>query len=199
MDRAHRLGQTRTVNVYRLLMRNTIEEKVGGRGRHIGRPHSLSRSLPSFFLAPPPPLARCFLALAPTPVPSHPAPLCNLHPPFPSSPLLPPSQVMGLQQFKIDMANAVVNQENMSLKEMDTTQLLDLFGSGSGKPGGPGQGGAAAGGASAEEAAAAASKKQGGLQAVLSTLGELWDENQYSSEFSMETFMGKLGGAGKAE
>jgi len=28
MDRAHRLGQTRTVNVYRLLMAGTLEEKV---------------------------------------------------------------------------------------------------------------------------------------------------------------------------
>lgn len=30
MDRAHRLGQTRTVNVYRLLMAGTLEEKVMG-------------------------------------------------------------------------------------------------------------------------------------------------------------------------
>lgn len=62
MDRAHRLGQTRTVNVYRLLMRNTLEERV-----------------------------------------------------------------MGLQQFKLDVANAVVNADNVSLGAMDTTQLLDLF------------------------------------------------------------------------
>lgn len=63
MDRAHRLGQQRTVNVYRLLTRGTIEEKV-----------------------------------------------------------------MGLQQFKLDVANAVVNQDNVSLKNMDTGKLLDLFG-----------------------------------------------------------------------
>ena len=30
MDRAHRLGQTRTVNVYRLLMRGTLEERIMG-------------------------------------------------------------------------------------------------------------------------------------------------------------------------
>ena len=30
MDRAHRLGQTRTVNVYRLLMAGTLEEKIMG-------------------------------------------------------------------------------------------------------------------------------------------------------------------------
>ena len=28
MDRAHRLGQTRTVNVYRLIMKETLEEKI---------------------------------------------------------------------------------------------------------------------------------------------------------------------------
>ena len=30
MDRAHRLGQQRTVNVYRLLMRGTVEERIMG-------------------------------------------------------------------------------------------------------------------------------------------------------------------------
>jgi TATA-binding protein-associated factor len=28
IDRAHRLGQTRTVNVYRLITRHTLEEKI---------------------------------------------------------------------------------------------------------------------------------------------------------------------------
>ena len=75
-------------------------------------------------------------------------------------------------------------QDNVSLSEMDTTQLLDLFGTG----GGP------AGGASAGDGAEAAAKKQSGLQAMLSSMGELWDESQYTNEFNMGTFMAKLGG-----
>ena len=62
MDRAHRLGQQRTVNVYRLLTRDSLEEKI-----------------------------------------------------------------MGLQRFKLDVANSVVNQDNVSLKTMDAGRLLDLF------------------------------------------------------------------------
>ncbi len=62
MDRAHRLGQKRTVNVYRILTRNTLEEKI-----------------------------------------------------------------MSLQQFKLDVAGTVVNQENMSMQSMDKGRLLDLF------------------------------------------------------------------------
>lgn len=114
MDRAHRLGQTRTVNVYRLLMRNTLEEKV-----------------------------------------------------------------MGLQQFKLDVANAVVNQENMSLTDMDTGRLLDLFGSG--KEGG--------------DAGQEAGKKvpATGLQAMLANMADLADEKEYESQFSMQAFMSKLG------
>ena len=62
MDRAHRLGQRRTVNVYRLLTRDSLEEKI-----------------------------------------------------------------MGLQRFKLELANSVVNQDNVSLKTMDAGRLLDLF------------------------------------------------------------------------
>jgi hypothetical protein len=62
MDRAHRLGQQRIVNVYRLLVRGTLEE-----------------------------------------------------------------QIMSLQQFKLDVAATLVNQDNVSLAAMDTSNLLELF------------------------------------------------------------------------
>ena len=63
MDRAHRLGQRKVVNVYRLITKNTLEAKI-----------------------------------------------------------------MGLQRFKLNMANSVVNQQNAdSLEAMDSNQVLDLF------------------------------------------------------------------------
>jgi TATA-binding protein-associated factor len=113
MDRAHRLGQTRCVNVYRLLMRDTLEERI-----------------------------------------------------------------MGLQQFKLDVANAVVNQDNVSMNSMDTGALLDLFGApGSSKEGGD---------------AGAKAKKRSALAQMLDGMGELWDSNQYEAEFDMRQFLGKL-------
>ncbi|PWY98716.1 hypothetical protein BCV70DRAFT_201510 [Testicularia cyperi] len=62
MDRAHRLGQKKVVNVYRLITKNTLEAKI-----------------------------------------------------------------MGLQRFKLNIANSVVNQQNKGLDSMDTDQILDLF------------------------------------------------------------------------
>lgn len=34
---------------------------------------------------------------------------------------------MGLQKFKMNIANTVISQENSSLQTMGTDQLLDLF------------------------------------------------------------------------
>jgi TATA-binding protein-associated factor len=62
MDRAHRIGQTRVVTVYRMITRGTIEEKI-----------------------------------------------------------------MSIQRFKMHLANTVVNQENASLRFMNTEQIMDLF------------------------------------------------------------------------
>ncbi|KAI0059098.1 hypothetical protein BV25DRAFT_1901802 [Artomyces pyxidatus] len=62
MDRAHRIGQKKVVNVYRLITRGTLEEKI-----------------------------------------------------------------MGLQRFKLNIANSVVTQQNSGLASMDTDLVLDLF------------------------------------------------------------------------
>lgn len=36
-------------------------------------------------------------------------------------------KIMGLQRFKLNIANSVVSQDNASLSSMGTEQLLDLF------------------------------------------------------------------------
>lgn len=149
MDRAHRIGQTRTVNVYRLLMQDTLEQRV-----------------------------------------------------------------MSLQQFKLDVANAVVNSDNVSMAAMDTGQLLDLFGAptqaaaaheaAAQQQAAVGGAAAAAGNAAAVEAAAAAAagggaagKKKSALQSMLDGMGELWDDSQYAAEFDTQAFAAKLAAKSK--
>lgn len=36
-------------------------------------------------------------------------------------------KIMGLQKFKMSIANTVINQENSSVQSMGTDQLLNLF------------------------------------------------------------------------
>ena len=110
MDRAHRIGQKKVVNVYRLITRNTLEEKI-----------------------------------------------------------------MSLQQFKIHTAKSVISDDNSSMGSMQTDQVLDLFSLDS----------------------VGASKDQdgssgGGAKAVLDNLPELWNEEQYSEEYNMDSFIKNL-------
>uniref|UniRef100_A0A8C9TWL8 B-TFIID TATA-box binding protein associated factor 1 n=1 Tax=Scleropages formosus TaxID=113540 RepID=A0A8C9TWL8_SCLFO len=108
MDRAHRIGQKRVVNVYRLITRGTLEEKI-----------------------------------------------------------------MGLQKFKMSIANTVISQENASLQSMGTEQLLNLFTLDKG------------------ESPATASGKAS-MKSVLDGLGDLWDQQQYDTEYDLESFMNSL-------
>ncbi|KAJ1731855.1 TATA-binding protein-associated factor mot1 [Coemansia biformis] len=115
MDRAHRLGQTRVVNVYRLITRNTLEEKI-----------------------------------------------------------------MGLQAFKLHMANTIVNQQNAGLSSMNTDQLLDLFN------------------VSPPTTTAAKKEPQGAdgasrsMSKALEGLEDLWDASQYEEEYSLDGFISSL-------
>uniref|UniRef100_A0A8C3AU39 B-TFIID TATA-box binding protein associated factor 1 n=1 Tax=Cyclopterus lumpus TaxID=8103 RepID=A0A8C3AU39_CYCLU len=109
MDRAHRIGQKRVVNVYRLITRGTLEEKI-----------------------------------------------------------------MGLQKFKISIANTVISQDNASLQSMGTDQLLNLFSLD--KKG--------------EQSSATSGKTS--MKSVLDGLGELWDQQQYDTEYNLDSFMHSL-------
>jgi len=112
MDRAHRLGQKKVVNVYRLITKGTLEEKI-----------------------------------------------------------------MGLQRFKLNIANSVITQQNSGLTSMDTDLVLDLFKR------------------TTDEEDAAAKKKQtpeGRVtqKSVLEGLEDLPAEDEYN--FDLSTFLGTL-------
>lgn len=121
MDRTHRLGQKKVVNVYRLITKDTLEEKI-----------------------------------------------------------------MGLQKFKMDIANTIVNQQNSGLASMDTHQLLDLFDS------------------NEDEDAVKTTTAQHGVEDEISgvvggagsgavrELPALWDEREYEEEYNMEEFIKSL-------
>ncbi|XP_070579939.1 TATA-binding protein-associated factor 172-like [Ptychodera flava] len=114
MDRAHRIGQKKVVNVYRLITRGTLEEKI-----------------------------------------------------------------MGLQKFKLNIANTVISQENASLQSMGTDQMLELFALDKKES-------RRDGGQEAKE------KSKSGMRAVMEELGELWEEEQYETEYDLGNFLNSL-------
>jgi len=118
MDRAHRIGQKKVVNVYRLITRGTLEEKI-----------------------------------------------------------------MGLQKFKLNIANSIVNQQNSGLQSMDTDQILDLFNVSN------------EGADSAKKKPKADSSSTEGLgnaKAVLENLETLWDDKEYEEEYNIDSFISSL-------
>ena len=123
MDRAHRIGQKKVVNVYRLITRGTLEEKI-----------------------------------------------------------------MSLQQFKIDVASTVVNQQNAGLNTMETDQILDLFNLSSADNVKP----PAETGKEEDMLDESGNVRKAPEKGWLSDLGELGDEQQYSEEFNLESFMNKM-------
>ncbi|KAJ1979886.1 TATA-binding protein-associated factor mot1 [Dimargaris verticillata] len=125
MDRAHRLGQKRVVNVYRLITRGTLEEKI-----------------------------------------------------------------MGLQKFKLNVANSIINQQNAGLQSMNTDQLLDLFNVSSTPTSGPNPRGGSDGGSASKQQDAR--KKGSSAKAVLENLDDLWDDKQYNEEYNLDSFIQSL-------
>ena len=198
MDRAHRLGQRRTVNVYRLLVRWGEVGRLRGRGSwHLGR-RCAALLIPVLWV-PPNPAALLLPSACPHLPPDMPLVPASPLPWLPSLPQVRGTleeQIMSLQRFKLDVAATLVNADNMSLVAMDTGNLLDVFTLQEGaRPGQPApQAPAGVGGAEAAAAAAAGGKGGGaGLAALLAGLGNLeQSEAQYAGEFDLHQFQAKL-------
>lgn len=83
---------------------------------------------------------------------------------------------MGLQKFKLTIANTVISNENSSLITMGTEQLLDLF--------------------TLENSKSEDSKKtnsnSSGMKNVLENLPDLWDTQQYDTEYDLSSFIKSL-------
>jgi TATA-binding protein-associated factor len=87
-------------------------------------------------------------------------------------------KIMGLQKFKLTIANTVISNDNSSLQTMATDQLLDLFSLGNNK------------GDITNKASA--SRSDTGMKNILENLPELWDSQQYDSEYDLTNFIQSL-------
>ena len=84
------------------------------------------------------------------------------------------------KKFKLNIAYTVISQDNSSLLTMDTGQLLDLFSVDQAKK--------------REKPSAQQSNATGktSLKTMIENLGELWDEEQYETEYNLDNFIGSL-------
>ena len=110
MDRAHRIGQKKVVNVYRLIAQGTLEEGI-----------------------------------------------------------------MGLQRFKLKIANTVITEENLNLSRMSNQNMLSLFNSDKD---------------SSKHTSTATTGR--GAKSMLENLQELWDESEYSEEYDIANYISSL-------
>ena len=93
---------------------------------------------------------------------------------------------LRLQKFKMTIANTVISQDNSTLQSMGTDQLLELFILGEDSTN------------NKDKEARESSSKQQSIHSILDSLGELWDEKQYESEYNLNSFLESLGTWGQA-
>ena len=102
---------------------------------------------------------------------------------------------MGLQKFKLTIANTVISNENSSLDSMATDQLLDLFElttTGNEKKELTNNNRNGNSTTSKEYAITGGSSGQVSMKMMLETLPELWDTQQYENEYDLNNFLQSL-------
>ena len=82
------------------------------------------------------------------------------------------------------IANSIITQDNSSLSSMGTDQLLDLFSLDHNKKQQPVD--------SKSDQSNSSSPQKPTMKSILDNLEDIWDENQYDSEYNLETFMKSL-------
>lgn len=101
---------------------------------------------------------------------------------------------MGLQKFKLTIANTVISSENSSLESMATEQLLDLFElSSSEKESGKSS---ALSFGSGGSSMMSGGKQPVSMKTMLDSLPELWDTQQYENEYDLSNFLQSLKSTG---
>jgi TATA-binding protein-associated factor len=86
-------------------------------------------------------------------------------------------KIMGLQKFKLTIANTVISQENSSLQTMATDQLLDLF---------------SLDNKESKSSEQHNNKNEKGMKGILSSLPDLWNTDAYESEYDLNSFVQTL-------
>lgn len=87
----------------------------------------------------------------------------------------------SLQKFKLTIANTVISQDNSSLQTMDTGQLLDLFTVDTQQQK-----------ENEKKREAETGKGKSSLKSILDNMGNLWDEEQYETEYNLDNFIETL-------
>ena len=100
-------------------------------------------------------------------------------------------KIMGLQKFKLTIANTVISNENSSLDSMATDQLLDLFEL---KTGNERKENTISsnGMSSTDQSYSASATGSVSMKMMLETLPELWDTQQYENEYDLNNFLQSL-------
>lgn len=95
-------------------------------------------------------------------------------------------KIMGLQKFKTTVSNTVINQDNTGLGTMNVDQLFDLF---DGATSATSSQATSVGSGDKNSQLSSGSKRS---SSFMDLLPELWDQQQYETEYDLSSFVSSL-------